>query len=145
MVHPPKPFLGLEGILMNRRYIPAVHDPILTEMNQKWRRTDQEIADEMGFDKLTIQKYRILLGLPLNTRPRPIQHRDTDRSAAIPKGRQNPLLVAERQLGKRLVEKPSGYWLDGVPVSLDGIMKATNMILKAGGMPQCLHNDRWKV
>lgn len=33
-----------------RRYVPEVHDAILTDLNQKWRRTDMEAADEMGFD-----------------------------------------------------------------------------------------------
>jgi hypothetical protein len=38
--------------MTRRQYDPATHDPILTELNTKWRRTDQEIADEMGFGQV---------------------------------------------------------------------------------------------
>jgi hypothetical protein len=129
---------------MNRRYIPETHDTILTEMNTKWRRTDQEIGEEMGFDKQTIHHHRIRLGLPTNIRPRPVQHPTEKDAIGAPPDKPNPVKVAERWLGKRLVEKPSGFWLDGRPASLDNVMRATNTVLKGQDIEQ-VGVDRWKV
>lgn len=62
-----------------------------------------------------------------------------------PKERPNPLTVAHRWLGPRLVEKESGFWMDGGPVSLDGVMRATNRLLKAAGIEQLTTSERWRV
>ena len=131
---------------MTRRYIPATHDPIVTEMNTKWRRTDQEIADEMGFSKDTITPNRVRLGLPMYSRPKmplaPRQH-----EPAPPKEKPNPLTVAAYWLGKRLIEKRGTYWLDNAPAGLDAIMRATNEVIKAkgNGEIQVGYNSRWLV
>jgi hypothetical protein len=132
--------------MTRREYIPAMHDPILTELNTKWRRTDQEIADEMGFDKCIIGKHRARLNLPLNPRPKFTPHAPKEElRTATAKTKPNPLKVAKQWLDERLVEKPSGYWLDSVPVNLDAIMRATNRIIKSHGGQQCVHSEKWKV
>jgi hypothetical protein len=128
---------------MTHRFIPETHDAVLTELNEKWRRTDQEIADAMGFSRDTITGHRNRLGLPRYIRPKAPGNREADSRA--PKEKPNPLKVASVWLGKRLVEKPSGYWLDGVPVNLDAIMQATNQILKAEGVEQVTYCERWRV
>ncbi len=128
---------------MTRRYNPAIHDLTLTELNQKWRRTDQEIGDAMGFDKSTIHDHRVRLGLPTNHRPRsPVPPKEESRPA--PREKANPLAIAKTWLGKRLVEKPSGYWLDGCPANLIAIMKAANSLMKASGAEQ-LGPRAWHV
>jgi hypothetical protein len=129
--------------MTKHRYIPETHDPILIEMNQKWRRTDGEIADAMGFDKQTIYKHRLRLGLPINTRPRPVQL-PSEKEALPPPERPNPVTVASRWLGSRLVEKPSGFWLDGLPVNTEEVVKAGNRILKANGLLQ-VGPSHWRV
>src|SRR5580698_6033976 len=126
-------------------YNPLIHDSILTEMNKKWRRTDQEIADEMGFDKTTIGTHRKRLGLPTNIRPRLPQHPTEKDSVAATPDKPNPVRVAGRWLGNRLVEKPSGFWLDGRPASLDAVMRAANAVLKSQGVEQCVNKPEWRV
>jgi hypothetical protein len=112
-------------------------------MNTKWRRTDGEIADAMGFDRQTIFTHRKRLGLPTNHRPMPAYA--PQEASRPPKERQNPMKVAQIWLGKRLVEKPSGYFLDGVPVNLTSIMQATNRVLKAAGAEQISTHPLWVV
>ncbi len=129
---------------MTHRYIPATHDPILTEMNQTWRRTDREIADEMGFDLTTITRNRMRLGLPTNSRPRPLPHPAEQLSTPLPPEKPNPVAVAARCLGPRLVEKRSGFWLDGRPASLDTVIRAANAVLKRNGLEQ-VGILRWRV
>lgn len=129
---------------MNKRhYIRETHDPILTEMNQKWRRTDDEIADEMGFDRDTITSHRNRLGLPRYSRPRPVPM-PSEKDSMLPPDRPNPVTVAKRWLGSRLVEKPSGFWLDGMPVSTEEVVKAGNRVLKTNGIEQC-GPEKWRV
>jgi hypothetical protein len=129
---------------MNRSYASPIHDPILTELNQKWRRTDLEIADEMGFDRETISANRVRLKLPMNARPRPAGY-PAQKSTPAPKSKPNPLDVAKLWLGKRLVEKPAGYFLDSVPVNLTCIMKAANRVIKAEGGEQVSYSEEWLV
>lgn len=128
---------------MNRRYLPETHDPILKEMNTKWRRTDQEIADEMGFDKSTIGEQRRRLGLPINSRPKGIQS-PTEKSGYTPTEPVNPVKVAQRWLGNRLTEKQGAFWLDSRPANLDAVMRETNRMLMANGIEQ-VGIDRWRV
>lgn len=130
---------------MTRAYLAATHDPILSELNQKWRRTDQEIADEMGFDKRTITEHRVRLKLPMNSRPKPASYTPAHESVPLPKVKPNPLAVAKLWLGKRLVEKPSGYWLDDRPVNLTTLMRAANELMKEQGADQLAHNPGWLV
>lgn len=61
-----------------------------------------------------------------------------------PKAKENPLHFARTWLCGRLKEKPSGYWLDDLPVSLDGMMIAANTVAKKRGAEMCLHSERWK-
>jgi hypothetical protein len=129
--------------MTSHKYIPAIHDPILSELNQKWRRTDQEIADEMGFDKLIIRDHRIILGLPANYRPRPVKS-PTEQSGFAPAVRTNPIVVAQHTLGRRLQERPAGFFLDNVPVSLATLMKETNRVRVTQGHDQ-IGPDLWRV
>ena len=130
---------------MTRYYTPETHDPILTELNQKWRRTDREIADEMGFDKSTIRTNRIRLKLPINWRPRMVVPQYQEPAPRPQKEKPNPLLVAAAYLGTRLVEKPSGYFVDNVPANLDTIMRETNLVRVNLGMEQITHKESWRV
>ena len=97
----------------------------------------------MGFDLHTVSLNRLRLGLPKNTRTRPIQH-PTERDYAPPKDKPNPVAVAFHWLGMRLVEKPSGFWLDGRPASLDTVMRETNAVLKREGVDQ-IGVEKWRV
>ena len=64
----------------------------------------------------------------------------------VPPGeRSNPVAAAKLWLGKRLVEKPSGYWLDGVPANLTTIMRAFNRLRLASGVEQLETNPLWRV
>jgi len=120
---------------MNRKYHPEIHDPILREMNIKWRRTDQEIADEMGFDKSTIRQHRTRLGLPNNTRPRPVQHPTETHSLSIRPEKPNPVAMAVRTLGARITERNGSYILDGrLPISAKKMVKEANRIREMNGM-----------
>lgn len=56
-----------------------------------------------------------------------------------------PLQMAKIHLGNRLCERNDGYWLDGQPVKLNGIMQATNKVLARRGVPQIVKNPDWKV
>lgn len=130
---------------MNPRYNPERDDPVLTELNQLWRLADYEIGDRMGYDKQVIAINRKRLGLPNNRAPGPpLRPRDTD-AGAKPKDKPNPLKVAEKYLLNRLSEKNGLYWVDGVPASLEKIMRETNLILKASGIEQIGHSPRWLV
>ena len=60
-----------------------------------------------------------------------------------PKQQQSPLTVAKLWLGGRLTERPEGYFLDGTPVNLDTIMRATNRLLQAQGVEMITKSPRW--
>ncbi len=75
--------------------------------------------------------------------PRPLAPRQAE--PPPPKVRQNPLAFAGMWLGRRLVEKPSGYFLDDVPANLEAIMKAANAAAKKAGAEQLGHSERWLV
>ena len=68
-----------------------------------------------------------------------------DRPTYRPKPKPNPVAVAHSCLKSRLVEKESGFWLDGRPASLDQVMREANRLLKARGVEQVVNSDRWKV
>jgi hypothetical protein len=115
--------------MTDRRYFPKTHDPILTEMNQKWRRTDREIADEMGFDLCTITPNRKRLGLPTNPRPRPMQHRTEPNAIPAPPDRLNPVAMAIHILGARVTERNGCYVLDGRrPISAPDMVREANRV-----------------
>jgi hypothetical protein len=80
----------------------------------------------------SVLKYQLHLAAKEEQKPRPSRQK------------QNPIAVARVWLGNRLVEKPSGYWLDGVPVNLDTFMRETNLVLKANGAEQ-IGPDQWRV
>jgi hypothetical protein len=124
-------------------YLPHAHDPVLTELNQTRRLTDQEIADEMGFDRHTVYKHRVRLGLPAYSRPRPVG-RPMERGLPAPKERPNPVAVAQHTLGARLEERSAGYFLDRVPVSLDTLMKEANRVRARKGLEQ-VGVEKWWV
>ena len=61
-----------------------------------------------------------------------------------PKDKPSPLYVAFNWLGSRLSERPgSGYWLDGVPASLNSIMRETNRVIAEAGAEQVGGNPDW--
>lgn len=64
---------------------------------------------------------------------------------APPKAKVNPLAMARAFLGRRVEERASGYFLDGVPANLDTIMREFNRQMVAQGSEQITHSDRWVV
>ena len=67
------------------------------------------------------------------------------RQETSPKPKGNPVALAHHWLKRRLVEKESGFWLDGNPVSLDTVMKETNRVLKTNGIDQVGTKGAWLV
>lgn len=130
--------------MTRHRYIPEHHDPILTRLCVKWLRTDMQIANEMGFALNTIKSNRERLGLPINERPR-MRVFHQEKEPRVPVEKPNPVFVAVTYLGSRLEERPSGFWLDGRPVSLDTMMRECNRVRVAMGMEQVRGSDRWLV
>ncbi len=135
--------------MTRRYYVPATHDPILTELNQKWRRTDDEIADEMGFDRGVIYSNRKRLGLPTNHRPRPV-YAPKEKEPAPPKAKVNPLQLAKAWLGNRLEERRTGsernlaFFLDGRQNNFDAVMQETYRLMIAAGVETQILNPRWR-
>jgi hypothetical protein len=68
-----------------------------------------------------------------------------ERQQPTPNEKPNPIAIAQVWLGSRLQERPSGYWLDGIPVSLKTIMRETNRLLVASGCDQIASNPVWVV
>ena len=129
--------------MTRHRYVPEYHDPILRRLIVRWKRTDMQAANEMGFTVMTIKKAREALGLPYNERPK-VQFR-AEKDPPAPPEKPNPVALAIAYLGSRLEEKPSGYWLDGHPVSLDTLMKACNRVRVGMGMEQITCSEKWRV
>jgi hypothetical protein len=127
---------------MNQRYIPEVHDPIISELVTRWKRTDYQIADEMGFSISTIRTNRIRLGLEAT--PRPYVTTWVKEPPAKPE-KPNPLSVAIATLGNRLVEKTSGYWLDHRPVNLHAIIREANVERVKKGLKQIPGHSSWQA
>lgn len=110
--------------------------------------TDYAIAELMGYSVGTIRERLLLMGLRTNNPPQkpaaqPPQAQ-AEKQTTIPAEKSNPLTVAHIWLGRRLIEKASGYWLDGRPVHLDTIMQETNKVLKANACEQ-VGIERWRV
>lgn len=55
--------------------------------------------------------------------------------------------IAKKALNERLVERRSGYFLDGQPVLLDQIMRAANRVRISADPPlqQITHCERWRI
>lgn len=85
-----------------------------------------------------------------NSKPAPRRQTPAEVEVRQPKTKQNPLALARNWLGKRLVEKPAGpeqrlcYWLDGLPVNLEVIMRETYGRMIAAGVEPEIPNPRWK-
>ncbi len=119
--------------------------------------TASQIAEEMGkpYSTITFWCER------LNLEPRKMTRKEIDARhrarQAVPKQKMiqpieratqkpNPMQEAELYLGKkRLQERNGQYYLDGRPTGLNGIIRATNTILKANGSPQLDANPAWVV
>ena len=86
-----------------------------------------------------------LKAAPPPARPPEEPKSPTARPETSPKPKANPLALAHHWLKRRLVEKESGFWLDGGPVSLDDVMRATNRVLKANGIEQVGTKGAWLV
>ena len=67
------------------------------------------------------------------------------RQETSPKPKVNPVALAHHWLKRRLIEKESGFWLDGNPVSFDDVIRATNRVLKANGREQVGTKETWLV
>ena len=122
------------------RWIPEAHDSILKELHSL-ALTDPMIRDRMAdmghhFSVPTISVHRGRLKLKGNSRNGWEIH-------APVRDKPNPLHLAQMVLGKRLVEKPSGYWMDGRPVSLTTIMQAANAVRQKMGLQPIPGPSHW--
>lgn len=69
-----------------------------------------------------------------------------DQSPPPPKERPNPRLEATIWLGKRLVERPDGYHLDGRPINFyPDVVREINRRRKLAGVPQLDADPSWVV
>lgn len=77
--------------------------------------------------------------------PQPIRL-PVERPSYTPPEKVSPLTAAQRWLAPRLEDRgESGYYLDGQPARLDGIMRATNRVLKAHGHEQVVSKESWRA
>lgn len=124
-------------------YDPETHDPLVKDLHERWGLKAYQIGSRIGVRTEPVNDAKRRMGLTEQTRR--MIAKNTDRDPAPPKLRQNPLVFAKTWLMARYVEKPSGFWLDGVPVSLDALMRAANTAAKAQGAEQLGHNPKWLV
>ncbi len=127
------------------RWHQDTHDPILLHLVSQGL-TDREITGRMLDDGHAVcandvSTARRRLGMKANLPAGMTSPQDS----APPDAKPNPLSMAKVWLGKRLVEKPGGYWLDGVPVGLHDIMRAFNRMRVAMGVEQVVANETWRV
>ncbi len=102
--------------------------------------SDDQIVEKTGYKKQTVCDYRSKLGLV-----REIQYK-------LPKSLEpkfvpepKPLMeMAKDALIGHLVEKPTGYYLNGRPVKLPEIILAANRNLRAWGLSQ-IGPAQWRV
>lgn len=122
-------------------YSPEIHDDLVRDMHDRWELKPYEIADRIGVRTTEVREAMRRMGLVEYMTPgsQPVGQ------ASPPKQRPNPLTVAKGWLGNRLVEKPSGFWLDGRPASLDTVMRASNGAAKEAGVEQITYSERWVV
>lgn len=128
---------------MKYRYVPELHDPILTDLVVRLKRTDQEASDAMGFCRDTITSNRTRLGLPRNLRC-PLKKAPAEKPGFTPVNRPNPVALAIQTLGRRLQERPSGYFLDGRPVNTVTLVKEANRVRLNTGLRQ-IGPSHWHV
>jgi hypothetical protein len=121
----------------------AVHDPILHDLITKWKLTDYEAAERMNFSAQTIKLYREKMGLKANRKGPPPSFY-TEQNRLPPPERPNPIALAVAHFGARLVEKPSGYWLDGTPVNSHTLMKRYNQARLGMGQEPIAGPESWR-
>lgn len=141
---------------MTSRWNKDTHDIVLVKLH-KMGLTDHQIMTRMldsgipvAFHDVKVARDR--LNLPANKSPVPPPRNDRQFSTT-PKIRPNPLAMAlamamaraRATFGARFVEKASGYFLDGVPVSLNQIMRAYNEVQAQKNLPQIDRNAAWVV
>ncbi|WP_020472390.1 hypothetical protein [Zavarzinella formosa] len=124
------------------RYYPDLHDKSVRHLFQCML-SDQQIAERMGMSWQTIRRARQRLGLGL---PRKDCNVRRPAEPLPPQGmdENNPLVAARITLGKRLEERTSGYFLDGVPVSAPDMVREANRVRAANGQDQ-VGPPNWRV
>lgn len=126
-----------------KTYSPETHDRLVREMHDRLGLKAYEIGYRLGVPTDPVREAKKRMGLVEHIRlPRPVK---ADREPAPPRQRQNPLAFAKTWLMGRFNEKPTGFWLDGVPVNLDTLMQAANSEAKANGAEQLGYNPKWLV
>jgi hypothetical protein len=123
-------------------YIPAIHDAELARLHADGL-DDLTISMKMGFGLDRITRERTRLGLPRILRGRVPIVKQPD--PPPPQERPNPVAHARAWLGPRVVERNTGYFLDGCPANLDAIIRAANELLKAAGESQIEGRPQWRV
>lgn len=129
--------------MKDSRWLKDTHDDLLKQFHAKGQ-TDPVIRDSMAqlghhFSVATVQKHRVRLKLEPNT-IKPVWEKPPRFEEC-----HSPIHLAREILGKRYEERPSGFWLDGMPVSLNQVMQAANRARQKVGMPQIVLNEAWAV
>lgn len=119
-----------------------IHDEELKRLHAK-KFSEFAISEIMEFSPDTVRANLRRLGLG-KYKVKPVREVAQEIPPSPPKEKPNPLALARIWLGRRLVEKPSGYWLDGLPVGLAKIMVETNRLLKASGC-EMIGPEKWRV
>lgn len=126
-----------------KTYDPETHDPLVKDLHERWGLKAYEIGYRLGIKTEPVKDAKRRMGLTEQTRR--MITKATVQELPLPKHRQNPLVFAKTWLMARFVEKSSGFWLDGGPVSLDTLMRAANTAARAQGAEQLGHNPKWLV
>jgi hypothetical protein len=120
------------------------YDLVLARLHRAGQ-TDYQITSNMLDQGLPVAREDVTaarrrLHLPQNRPPQV-----GERQPPTPKEKPNPLGIAAIWLGRRLKERPQGYFLDGVHVGLKTIMRETNRLLKDNGCEQITTHPDWIV
>lgn len=126
-------------------YDPPKHDTALIRlhkeghtMNDIWRILN---IMEIRASKEDVSWAMRRLGLKSNIKV--VHARPDINDRPLPKNKENPIALARHALGQRIIEKPSGYWMDNRPVSVTEIMKEYNRLRIAIGQQQITCNPQW--
>lgn len=122
-------------------YIPELHDPIVGELHARWKLNRYEIAERLGLPADVVRDRMKRLGF--KPHPRQVPQYTWQADPKPPRNKPNPLAVAKAWLRGRFVEKPSGFWLDGRPVSLTTLMREANALIRRAGAEQ-VGPEEWR-
>lgn len=77
--------------------------------------------------------------------PSPAAQYNNNQGGHTPKYTESPLKIAATWLGKRFIERPAGFFLDGVPVNLKTVMRETVAVMNhCGGVVPKEWPEGWR-